>query len=139
LTPLTPDIAGRDSPFHQAEPLPPPYLDLSVTFICSTVSWSTPASFDFCFEGVPPNSLVAVSAVGVNLEEPAQHKRFMAGFREMVERLTPTAVLAYGNLPDEAHKHAHVVVYATGWQRIHASERIKSIEFTQPRLGKIDA
>jgi hypothetical protein len=91
--------------------------------VIPTVSWSTPESFAFCFDGIPQNSLVAVSAVGVNLEEPAQYVRFMAGFREMVRRLSPSTVLAYGSLPWEAHQMAEFVTYATRWNRIHAYRR----------------
>jgi hypothetical protein len=93
--------------------------------VVPTLSWSAPESFDFCFEGVPPNSLVAVSAVGVDMEEPFQRARFMAGFREMVERVSPSMVLAYGTLPDEAHRLAEVVTYSTRWQRIHAHRRTR--------------
>lgn len=107
--------------------------------VIPSVSWSTQESFDFCFEGVSQNSLIAVSAVGVKLDEPLEHDRFMLGFREMVERLSPSTILAYGTLPTEAYELVEIVTYSTRWQRIHASERIKPIEFTQSRLEKIDA
>jgi hypothetical protein len=92
--------------------------------VIPTVSWSTPESFEFCFEGTPQNSLVAVSAVGVNLEEPVQYAQFMTGFREMVKRLAPSTVLAYGSLPGEAHELVEVVTYSTRWEQIHAHARM---------------
>jgi len=92
--------------------------------VIPTMSWSTPESFDFCFAGLPQRSLVAVSALGVRLEEPAEHKRFITGYREMVNRLSPSTVLAYGDLPPEVHTLAPSVTYPTRWdRRIHAHRR----------------
>ena len=93
--------------------------------VIPTVSWSTPESFEFCFDGLPRNSVVAVSALGMKVGEPAQRDRFMVGFREMIARLVPSRVLAYGGLPDEAYALAHVVSYSTHWdRRVHAHRRI---------------
>ncbi len=92
--------------------------------VIPTVSWSTPESFKFCFDGLPRQSLVAVSAAGVKLGEPTQREQFMAGFREMVGRLAPSMVLAYGGLPTEAYDLAPIVSYSTRWDRhIHAYRR----------------
>jgi hypothetical protein len=89
--------------------------------VIPTVSWSTPESFKFCFDGLSQHSLVAVSAAGVSVGEPAQCERFMLGFREMIERLAPSMVLAYGGLPAEAYDLAPTVSYSTHWDRhIHA-------------------
>ena len=93
--------------------------------VIPSVSWSTPESFKFCFDGLPRHSLVAVSALGVKVDESAQRERFMAGFREMVERLAPSMVLTYGGLPDEAYDLAPITSYAMCWHRhIHAHRRV---------------
>lgn len=42
----------------------------------------------------------------------------MAGFREMVRRLMPRRVLAYGPLPAACHELVEVVTYPTRWQSI---------------------
>ncbi len=92
--------------------------------VIPTVSWSTPDSFAFCFNGLPQNSVVAVSAMGVNLGEAVQRRRFTAGFQEMITRLTPTMVLTYGPLPDDAYELASVVSYPTHWHgRVRAHRR----------------
>lgn len=83
--------------------------------VIPTVSWSTPASFEFCFLGLPRHSLLAVSSVGVDFHQPAQLNRFLAGFGAMVQRLDPTLVLSYGPLPAEAYAMATVRVYPTRW------------------------
>jgi len=93
--------------------------------VISTVSWSTPESFAFCFDGLPRYSLVAVSALGVKVSEPTERDRFMAGFREMVSRLAPSEVLAYGGLPEEAYALAPIASYSTRWDRhVHAHRRL---------------
>lgn len=92
--------------------------------VIPTVSWSTSDSFEFCFDGIPQNSVVAVSAMGVKLDEAVQRTRFMAGFQEMITRLAPTTVLAYGALPDKAYTLIPIVSYPTHWHgRIRAHHR----------------
>ncbi len=92
--------------------------------VIPTISWSTPESFKFCFDGLPRHSLVAVSVLGVKVGEPAQCERFMAGFREMVKQLAPSMVLTYGELPDETYDLASIVNYSPHWdRRIQAHRR----------------
>jgi hypothetical protein len=99
--------------------------------VIPTVSWSTAVSYDFCFLGVPRRSVVAVSAVGVNLSPgsrqamaaPLEYRLFVDGFTEMVRRLEPTVVLSYGRLPAACHELAEVVTYPTRWTNIRAARR----------------
>jgi hypothetical protein len=92
--------------------------------VIPTVSWSTSESFTFCFDGLPRKSVLAVSAMSVTFSEVVQRTRFMTGFQEMIARLSPTTVLAYGPLPDEAYRLASVVGYPTHWHgRIRAHRR----------------
>jgi len=67
--------------------------------VIPTVGWSTSDSFDFCFEGIPKWSVVAVSAVGV-LRDKEAAGMFACGLNELVDQLEPTKVLVYGKLPD---------------------------------------
>ena len=90
--------------------------------VIPTVSWGTPDTYDFCFLGLPQHSLLAVSSVGVNLHHPRQEQGFVAGFSEMVSRLNPTTVLAYGKLPDDCHDLVTTIVYPTRWETIHAGK-----------------
>jgi hypothetical protein len=91
--------------------------------VIPTLSWSSPESYEFCFCGVARHSLVAISAVGVALDVPAEYHAFMAGFREMVGRLSPSRVLSYGPLPAEAHALVDIVTYPTRWQGIAAARK----------------
>ena len=89
--------------------------------VIPTVAWSTPDSYDFCFLGISRNSLLAVSGVGVDFSVTIQRQVFVDGFTEMVRRLTPTAVLAYGDVPEDLHVLVEIVVYPTRWQGIQAA------------------
>ncbi|MDT8307565.1 MAG: DUF4417 domain-containing protein, partial [Anaerolineae bacterium] len=97
--------------------------------VIPTVSWSTAESYDFCFLGLPRRSVVAVSAVGVRLDDahPAdgmlEGYLFREGFREMVVRLAPAVVLAYGRLPAGCGELVEVVEYPTRWEGIRQARK----------------
>lgn len=64
------------------------------------VVWGDEESYKFCFLGIPKHSTVAVSNVGVTLDEDWNDKKdslFRKGYAEMMERLQPTTVIFYGS------------------------------------------
>lgn len=91
--------------------------------VIPTVSWSTVESYEFCFLGLPRRSVVAVSAVGVQLEDPLEGYLFREGFREMAARLEPAVVLSYGPLPAGCCELVEVVTYPTRWEGIRQARR----------------
>jgi hypothetical protein len=93
--------------------------------VIPTISWAGPESYDFCFLGVPPNSVVAVSTVGVKLERPLEYQLFLDGFQEMVARLRPSHVLCYGKAPTVCRELVAITEYETRWQSIR-QERFKT-------------
>lgn len=68
--------------------------------VIPTVTWSYPPSYDFCFDGEPTHSVVAVSSVGC-MKSAKLKQMFMDGWHEMMKRLEPSAVIFYGTVPDE--------------------------------------
>ena len=67
------------------------------------VVWGDEDSFEFCFDGIPQHSVLAVSSVGVKRDSEWNGKAadlFKAGYDEMIKRLKPTAVLYYGDMID---------------------------------------
>ena len=60
--------------------------------VIPTISWSTPRSFDFCFEGVEYNSIVAIGMSGCK----RNHLGFMRGYNSMLEKLNPSVILCLG-------------------------------------------
>lgn len=76
------------------------YLQENGIKVIPTITWSYPPSYDFCFDGEPKNSVVAVSSVGC-MRSVELKKMFMDGWREMMKRLSPTEVIFYGTIPKE--------------------------------------
>ena len=67
------------------------------------VVWGDKESFQYCFDGIPKHSTVAVSSVGVKLDKEWNNDKgdmFKAGYDEMMNRLEPTTVLFYGDMID---------------------------------------
>ena len=65
------------------------------------VVWGDKESFEYCFDGIPRHSTVAVSTVGVKRDEEWNNEKndlFKAGFDEMMNRLEPTTILFYGDM-----------------------------------------
>ncbi len=86
--------------------------------VIPTVCWSTPDSYEFCFLGVEQRSLVAISVVGIDFEDPMERHLFLEGFEAMITSLSPSAVLCYGRAPREAHRWVEIVCYPTRWEGI---------------------
>lgn len=61
--------------------------------VIPTISWSTPRSFEFCFDGVEQNAVVAVSTLGCKKAK----LQFMRGYDVMLEKLQPKTVLCFGD------------------------------------------
>ena len=73
--------------------------DRGVT-VYPNIRWSTEASYDWCFDGEPSQSIVAVSSVGTQ-KEPEAKRLFTLGYREMMKRLEPTGIIFFGPVPEE--------------------------------------
>lgn len=68
--------------------------DYCITVI-PTLSWSTPQSYEFCFDGIEPGGTVSVSTVGVKESEKAKTIWF-DGMTEAIKRIRPSHVIVYG-------------------------------------------
>lgn len=65
--------------------------------------WGDERSYDFCFDGFPKRSTIAVSSVGVKADREwngADYDLFRRGYEEMTRRLEPETVLYYGDMID---------------------------------------
>ena len=76
------------------------YLQEAGIQVIPTISWSTPDSFEWCFDGEPEGATVAVSSVGC-MNSKEKKALFLTGYKEMVRRLQPETIIFYGNVPDE--------------------------------------
>jgi hypothetical protein len=66
--------------------------------VIPTVSWGLKNTFRFCFLGIPKNSTVAISSVGVLVKN--EHL-FKAGCEKMKEVINPVKVYVYGDKHDD--------------------------------------
>lgn len=65
--------------------------------VIPTISWSTPRSFEFCFDGVEQNAIVAVSTLGCKRSK----LQFMRGYDVMLDKLNPETIICFGDpLPE---------------------------------------
>jgi hypothetical protein len=92
--------------------------------VIPTISWGTAVSYNFCFLGVPKQSVVAVATVGVNLKEPLHYQLFLDGFSEMVKRLNPAIVLVYGDPPAACYDMVKIKPYPTRWFEIRKARAL---------------
>ncbi len=61
--------------------------------VITTVTWSTPRSYEFCFDAVERNSAVAVGMIGCKREK----KGFLNGYAAMLERIEPSEIIVFGS------------------------------------------
>ena len=84
--------------------------------VIPTVSWSTPASFEFAFAGIADQSIVAVSSVGIRDDDAK--KAYRRGIYTMLYTIEPAAVLVYGRSlgEDKVYPNTQFRYYKTRWE-----------------------
>lgn len=68
--------------------------------VIPTIAWGDESSYDFCFDGEPVGGIVAITSQGTQNNTIAK-RLFLRGYDAMLERLQPTTVIFYGNVPNE--------------------------------------
>ena len=91
--------------------------------VIPNVRWGDERSYDFCFDGLPTNSVVAVGTNGC-LRNSDDRELFRLGLDEMCRRLTPQHILVYGPTPEDMfRKHIedgiNIVPYPAEMRRVH--------------------
>lgn len=74
------------------------YLQKQGISVIPTVRWSDESSFAYCFNGLPINSIVAISTHGC-IKSNDQKAMFRNGLIRMLETLHPKDVIVYGYMP----------------------------------------
>jgi len=68
--------------------------------VIPNVMFSDPESYEWCFDGLPLCSTVAISNVGV-MRRKEWRDAFLEGMTEAIRRLSPKRILFYGRIPKE--------------------------------------
>lgn len=63
--------------------------------VIATASWGNVDSFNYCFEGLPQKSVIAICGIGIDWCRPAT-KLWEMGVRELVTQLSPSQIIVYG-------------------------------------------
>ena len=84
--------------------------------------WSDKSSFEWCFDGEPTHSVVAISSVGTQNSKERKRK-FLDGYFEMVDRLQPTQIIFYGKVPEECKGNiVRVKAFSEKWNEAEVAQ-----------------
>lgn len=101
------------------------YLQRQGIPVIPNIRWSDESSFAYCFLGVHPGSMVAVSTHGC-IATKEQKDMFRIGVEAMLEAICPSIVLVHGYMPDEIFGQFYGQVefhrYASEFERTHKKE-----------------
>lgn len=67
--------------------------------VIPSVSWGSLDTLEFCFDGIPERSVVAIGHTAYGRSEP-QRESFLMGVRNLVEQKNPSLLLVYGKAFD---------------------------------------
>lgn len=85
--------------------------------VLPTISWSDHESYTWCFDGEPSGGIVVVSSVGTQINREAG-QLFIDGYREMLDRLQPTQIVMYGNVPNQCEGNiVSVKAFQQKWRK----------------------
>lgn len=91
--------------------------------VIPNVRFSDERSYDFCFDGIEHNSVVAIGTHGcIKCREDREF--FIRGLAEMVHRLTPHTIIVYGAAPDSMFKQykeqgIYIVSFESSFSQAH--------------------
>jgi hypothetical protein len=68
--------------------------------VIPNVRWGDERTYDFCFDGLPTESVVAVGSHGC-VKTILDKKYFLKGFMTMLERISPKTIIVYGAVNDD--------------------------------------
>ena len=75
--------------------------------VIPTISWGLAQTFDFCFDAVENNAIIAVGMIG------CKHTKvqFMRGYNAMLEKINPSQIICFGTPFPEMEGNIFVVDY----------------------------
>lgn len=83
------------------------YWQSKGSLVVPTISWSTPSSYEYCFDGVEKHGIVAIGMIGCKRNKAG----FLRGYQAMLERLEPEYIICYGEPFPEMEGNLLVVDY----------------------------
>lgn len=65
--------------------------------VINNVRWDASNNYDYCFVGIPKNSIVLVATVASQLRIKENYPQYEEGFWRMIKELSPRIILVYGS------------------------------------------
>ena len=78
--------------------------------VIPTISWAEKETFSFCFQGIPKNSIVSVSTIGVKRDKDAM-KIWREGMDEMIKQIEPSVILIYGGEVEYDYQNIETIYF----------------------------
>ncbi len=72
--------------------------------VINNVRWGSEETWDYCFDGIPENSIVAIGTVGGSPRKHIDRDRFERGLDELIRVLRPCIIIVYGSANYECFK-----------------------------------
>lgn len=72
------------------------WLGINGIPVINNVRWGTPETFNYCFDGIEKNSIIAIGTCGGSPRRLRDRNRFDRGIDELVKRLHPHTIVVYG-------------------------------------------
>ncbi len=97
--------------------------------VIPNVRFADERTYDFCFDGIPRNSVVSVGSLGC-FKSKEDKEYFIKGFDELVKRLEPRAVVIYGTAPDDIfmpYKNKGIIIknFDCECKRVHSAKEVE--------------
>lgn len=85
------------------------YWQLHGIRVIPTITWSSPDTLFWCFDGEPENSTVAMSSVGM-FKTDEYREWLLTGYWAMIEKLNPAKIIWKGLIPEELENERDRIV-----------------------------
>lgn len=98
------------------------YLASKDIKVIPTVNWGDENTFEFCFDGIPKGSIVAVSTYMVHEHNNHADQKdfFMKGYEEMLRRIEPSKIICYSEpFPEMQGDIIYVDYELSGWKYLN--------------------
>ena len=92
------------------------YLQCQGFNIIPVASWCNENDFDWCFDGLPQKSSIAISTNGC-MSSPYGYKMFLRGVEELQRQKSPTNLIICGRPVEGISKYSNVIYYPSYSQR----------------------
>jgi len=98
------------------------YFQINGFNVIPTVSWCSEDDFEYCFDGIPKHSSVAISSNGCKNNEYSK-MMFLVGVEELQRKLEPSTLIVCGSMA-ELEKYNNVFSYPSFSERRNKRRRI---------------